>query len=211
MEKTFMEAMDFRHACKIFDETKKISDEDMRFILEAGRKSPSSFGQEGWKFLVITNEELRAKLKPFCWDQPQITTCSHLVIVLAAIEAVKPESGIPALRFARREMPQDKKDFYNKLYKDHLTVTKVLDSDENVYSWTARQTYIAAGNMMTAAAIKGIDSCPIEGFEKAKVEEVLGLDTKKFQLSMVLPFGYRINPQSTQMRLPFEEVIEFIK
>ncbi|MFX4266166.1 NAD(P)H-dependent oxidoreductase [Aliarcobacter butzleri] len=211
MEKTFMEAMDFRHACKIFDETKKISDEDMRFILEAGRKSPSSFGQEGWKFLVITNEELRAKLRPFCWEQPQITTCSHLVIILAAIEAVKPESGIPALRFARREMPQEKKDFYNKLYKDHLTVTKVLDSDENVYSWTARQTYIAAGNMMTAAAIKGIDSCPIEGFEKAKVEEVLGLDTKKFQLSMVLPFGYRINPQSTQMRLPFEEVIEFIK
>ncbi|WP_151942505.1 NAD(P)H-dependent oxidoreductase [Aliarcobacter butzleri] len=211
MEKTFMEAMDFRHACKIFDETKKISDEDMKFILEAGRKSPSSFGQEGWKFLVITNEELKAKLRPFCWDQPQITTCSHLVIILAAIDAVKPESGVPALRFARREMPQEKKDFYNKLYKEHLTVTKVLDSDENVYSWTARQTYIAAGNMMTAAAIKGIDSCPIEGFDKAKVEEVLGLDTKKFQLSMVLPFGYRINPQSTQMRLPFEEVIEFIK
>ncbi|MCT7549602.1 NAD(P)H-dependent oxidoreductase [Aliarcobacter butzleri] len=211
MEKTFMEAMDFRHACKIFDETKKISDEDMKFILEAGRKSPSSFGQEGWKFLVITNEELKAKLRPFCWDQPQITTCSHLVIVLAAIEAVKPESGIPALRFARREMPQEKKDFYNNLYKNHLTVTKVLDNDETVYSWTARQAYIAAGNMMTAAAIKGIDSCPIEGFEKAKVEEVLGLDTKKFQLSIVLPFGYRINPQSTQMRLPFEEVIEFIK
>ncbi|MCT7562234.1 NAD(P)H-dependent oxidoreductase [Aliarcobacter butzleri] len=211
MEKTFMEAMEFRHACKIFDETKKISDEDMKFILEVGRKSPSSFGQEGWKFLVITNEELKAKLRPFCWDQPQVTTCSHLVIILAAIEAVKPESGIPALRFARREMPQEKKDFYNKLYKDHLTVTKVLDGDENVYSWTARQTYIAAGNMMTAAAIKGIDSCPIEGFDKAKVEEVLGLDTKKFQLSMILPFGYRINPQSTQMRLPFEEVIEFIK
>ncbi|MFW2378389.1 NAD(P)H-dependent oxidoreductase [Aliarcobacter butzleri] len=211
MEKTFMEAMDFRHACKIFDETKKISDEDMKFILEAGRKSPSSFGQEGWKFLVITNEELKAKLRPFCWDQPQITTCSHLVIILAAIEAVKPESGVPALRFARREMPQEKKDFYNKLYKDHLTVTKVLDSDENVYSWTARQSYIAAGNMMTAAAIKGIDSCPIEGFDKAKVEEVLGLDTKKFQLSMVLPFGYRINPQSTQIRLPSEEVVEFIK
>jgi nitroreductase len=211
MEKSFMEAMDFRHACKIFDETKKICDEDMKFILEVARKSPSSFGQEGWKFLVITNEELKAKLRPFCWDQPQVTTCSHLVVILAAIDAVKPESGVPALRFARREMPQEKKDFYNKLYKDHLTVTKVLDSDENVYSWTARQTYIAAGNMMTAAAIRGIDSCPIEGFEKAKVEEVLGLDTKKFQLSMVLPFGYRINPQSTQIRLPFEEVVEFIK
>jgi len=211
MEKTFMEAMDFRHACKIFDETKKISDEDMKFILEVGRKSPSSFGMEAWKFLVITNEELKAKLRPACWDQPQITTCSHLVVVLAGIESVKPESGIPALRFGRREMPQEKKDFYNKLYKDHLTVTKVLDSDENVYSWTARQSYIAAGNMMTAAAIKGIDSCPIEGFDKAKVEEILGLDTKKYQLSLVLPFGYRINPQSSQMRLAFDEVVEFIK
>ncbi|MGE0052061.1 MAG: NAD(P)H-dependent oxidoreductase [Arcobacter sp.] len=211
MEKTFMEAMDFRHACKIFDETKKISDEDMKFILEAGRKSPSSFGMEAWKFLVITNEELKAKLRPACWEQPQITTCSHLVVVLAGIESVKPESGIPALRFGRREMPQEKKDFYNKLYKDHLTVTKVLDSDENVFAWTAKQTAFAAANMMTAAAIKGIDSCPIEGFDKAKVEEILGLDTKKYQLSLVLPFGYRINPQSSQMRLAFDEVVEFIK
>jgi nitroreductase len=209
MEKKFMEAMDFRHACKVFDDTKKISDEDMKFILEAGRKSPSSFGQEAWKFLVITNDELKEKLKPVCWDQVQITTCSHLVIILAGIDAVRPESGLPEKRFARREMPQDKLDFYLGLYAGHLT--KTLSSDENIYSWTARQSYIAAGNMMTAAAIKGIDSCPIEGFEKEKVEEVLGLDTTKWQLSMVLPFGYRINPQSTQQRLPFDEVVEFIK
>ena len=121
MDKTFMEAMDFRHACKIFDETKKISDEDMNFILEVGRKSPSSFGMEPWKFLVITNEELKAKLRPFCWDQPQITTCSHLVVILAAIENVKPESGIPRKKFARREMPEEKYDFYLNLYKNHLT------------------------------------------------------------------------------------------
>ncbi len=209
MEKTFAEAMDFRHACKIFDETKKISEEDMKFILESGRKSPSSFGQEAWKFLVITNEELKAKLRPVCWDQPQLTTCSHLVIVLAGIDAARPESGLPEKRFARREMPQEKLDFYLKLYAGHLAQT--LSSDENIYAWTAKQTYIAAGNMMTAAAIKGIDSCPIEGFEKEKVEEVLGLDTSKWQLAMVLPFGYRINPQSTQQRLAFDEVVEFIK
>ena len=86
MKKDFMEAMNFRHACKVFDDTKKISDEDITYILEAGRKSPSSFGQEGWKFLVITNENLKGKIRPFCWDQKQITTCSHLVIILAAIE-----------------------------------------------------------------------------------------------------------------------------
>ncbi|MGB5919860.1 NAD(P)H-dependent oxidoreductase [Arcobacter sp.] len=209
MEKTFMEAMDFRHACKIFDETKKISDEDMHFILEAGRKSPSSFGMEAWKFLVITNEELKAKLRPFCWDQVQITTCSHLVIILAGIEGVKPESGIPEKRFARREMPQEKLDFYLGLYAGHLKET--LSSDKNIYAWTARQTFIALGNMMTAGAIKGIDSCPIEGFDKEGVEKVLGLDTSKFQLTCVLPFGYRINEQSKQQREKFEDIVEFIK
>ncbi len=209
MEKTFMEAMDFRHACKIFDETKKVSDEDINYILEAGRKSPSSFGMEPWKFLVITNQELKEKLKPVCWNQPQITTCSHLVVILAAIDAVKPESGVVERKFKRREMPQEKVDFYINLYASHLANT--LSSDENIYSWTVKQTGIAMGNMMTAAAIKGVDSCAIEGFEKEKVEEILGLDLTKYRLSVIIPFGYRINEQSSQLREPLENVVEFIK
>uniref|UniRef100_UPI004047364F NAD(P)H-dependent oxidoreductase n=1 Tax=Aliarcobacter sp. TaxID=2321116 RepID=UPI004047364F len=209
MEKTFMEAMDFRHACKVFDETKKVSDEDMNFILEAGRKSPSSFGMEGWKFLVITNEELKAKIRPVCWNQVQVTSCSHLVIVLAAIDAVKPSSGEVERKFKRREMPQEKLDMYLGLYADHLKQT--LSSDENIYAWTAKQSYIALGNMMTAGAIKGIDSCPIEGFEKENLEKILELDTSKFQVACVLPFGYRINEQSTQLREKLEDVVEFIK
>ncbi len=209
MDKTFEQAMDFRHACKVFDESKKINDEDLRYILEAGRKSPSSFGMEAWKFLVITNEALKAKLRPACWNQVQITSCSHLVVILAGINSVRPQSGIPLKRFARRNMPQEKLEFYLNLYASHLEDT--LRNDENIYSWTARQTFIAAGNMMTAAAVKGIDSCPIEGFEKEKVEEILGLDKSQYRLSLILPFGYRINPQSTQLRVPLEEIVEFIK
>jgi len=204
-----MQAMDFRHACKVFDESKKISDENIEFILETGRKSPSSFGMEGWKFLVITNDELKAKLRTACWDQVQVTSCSHLVVLLTNINSVKPESGLPETKFKRREMPQENLDFYLDLYSNHLKET--LSSDENIHQWTSRQTYIAAGNMMTAAAYVGIDSCPIEGYDKNAVEEILGLDTSKFQLSLVLPFGYRINEQSTQLRLPFDEVVEFIK
>jgi nitroreductase len=209
MKSEFMDAMNFRHACKVFDETKKISSEDMNFILEVGRKSPSSFGMEAWKFLVITNEALKAKIRPACWDQVQVTSCSHLVVVLAGIDSVKVESGEVKKRFARRDMPQEMLDMYMGLYADHLKDT--LSSDENIYAWTAKQSYIAAGNMMTAAATLGIDSCPIEGFDKGAVEEILELDTSKHQVAMVLPFGYRINPQSQQMRLPFDEVVEFIK
>lgn len=209
MNNDFIKAMDFRHACKVFDENKKISDEDIHFILEAGRKSPSSFGMEPWKFLVITNEELKTKIRPACWNQVQVTSCSHLVIVLARIEAVKPESGEVEKRFTRREMPQEQLDFYIDLYSKHLANT--LSSDENIYHWTSKQSYIALANMMTAAAYIGIDSCPIEGFDKAQVEDILGLDTKEYQLSCVLPFGYRINEQSSQQRLSFDEVVEFIK
>lgn len=202
--------MAFRHACKIFDESKKISDEDIDFILEVGRTSPSSFGMEAWKFLVITNEELKAKLRPACWDQVQITSCSHLVIVLAGIDSLKPESGEVEKRFSRRDMPKENLEFYLGLYASHLE--KTLSSDDNIYSWSAKQTYTAAANMMTgAAATIGIDSCPIEGFEKEKVEDILSLDTAKYQVALVLPFGYRLNEQSQQLRLPFEEVVEFIK
>lgn len=209
MEKTFEESLGFRHACKVFDESKKISDADMKYILEAGRRSPSSFGMEAWKFLVITNEELKAKLRPSCWNQVQITSCSHLVIVLAGIESVKVESGIPEKRFARRDMPQEKRDFYLKLYADHLKDT--LSSDKNIYAWTAKQTIFASANMMSAAAVKGIDSCPIEGYDQDAVEEILNINKNKYRLALVLPFGYRLNDQPEQLRLSFDEVIEFIK
>jgi len=209
IKEEFLKAMDFRHACKVFDDTKKIPEEDLKFILEVARKSPSSFGMEPWKFLVVQNQELKEKIRPTCWNQVQITSCSDLVIVLAKIEDVKVESGVPEKRFGRRPMPQEKKDFYINLYANHLKDT--LSSDKNIYEWTARQTYIAVGNMMTAAAAIGVDSCPIEGFEKDKLEKILELDTTKYQVAMVLPFGYRLNEQSDQLRLSFNEVVEFVK
>jgi len=205
----FLKMMDFRHACKIFDEKQKISDEDMHYVLEVGRKSPSSFGMEAWKFLVITNQVLKEKLRPFCWNQPQITTCSHMVVVLAGIESLKVESGVVKKQFMRREMPEETVNAYLELYASHLS--NVLNDDDKIYQWSARQTYIAAANMMSAAAFIGIDSCPIEGFEKENVEKVLELDRSKFQVALMLPFGYRLNEQPKQLRSDFASVVEFIK
>ena len=209
MEKTFEEAMNFRHACKIFDETKKIKDEDLNYILEAGRKSPSSFGQEPWKFLVITNDELRAKLRPFCWDQVQITSCSHLLVILAKIEDVRDYEGEVRRKFNRRALPQEMVDAYIVKYTNHQK--EHFSTDFNTFSWSARQTYIALGNMMTAAAVKGIDSCPIEGFDKEDVEKALNLDTNKYQVSVILPLGYRVKEQSKQLREKLEDIVEYIK
>ncbi len=209
MEKSFNEALDFRHACKVFDENKKISDEEMNFILDAGRKSPSSFGMELWKFLIITNEELKAKIRPLCWNQKQITTCSHLVVILCHIDGARVGAGLVEQRVKRGGRDEDRQKQYLDLYGGFLKET--LSTDEKTYAWSSKQTYLAAQNMMMAAAVMGIDSCPIEGFDKQKVEEVLGLESKKMQLALVLPFGYRVNKQSKQIREPLKNIVEFIK
>ena len=208
MQNNFTKAMAFRHACKVFDENKKISDENIHYILEVARTSPSSFGMEAWKFLVISNEALKAKIRPACWNQVQITSCSHLVVILAGIDNAKPSSGEPQKRFGRRPLSSEQIDGYIDLYSKHLTNT--LSTDENIYAWTSKQTYLAAANMMTAAAYVGIDSCPIEGFNKVEVEEILELDVTQYQVAMLLPFGYRVNEQSSQERLAFSDVVEFI-
>lgn len=205
----FLKAMDFRHACKVFDESKKISDEDMKFILECGRKSPSSLGMEPWKFLVITNDELKAKIRQFCWDQVQITSCSHLVVILARINDLRVETGIPLKKFQRRGLEREKTEAYLKKYEGFAE--NILSSDEEIYNWTSRQCHIAAANMMSAAAYIGIDSCPIGGYEKEKLENFMNFKSSEYQIALLLPFGYRINPQSKQLRDSFDEIVEFIK
>ena len=209
MKNDFTQAMDFRHACKLFDENQTIGKEEMHFILEAGRKSPSSFGQEPWKFLVITQEEMKEKLKPLCWNQAQISSCSHLVVILAAIEDVRPSSGTPRKRFSRRDLPPEKIEAYLDLYGNFLEET--FSTNEKTYAWTAKQCYLAAANMMTGAASIGIDSCPIEGFEKEKVETLLALETSQWQVALLVPFGYRTHPQSEQLRLSQDEVVLYIE
>ena len=205
IENACTDTLHFRHACKRFDDTKSIDEETMRYILEAGRLSPSSFGMEPWQFLVVKDAALKAKLRPLCWNQAQITTCSHLVIILAAVENVRPESGIPAKRFARRPLPPERIEAYNRLYAEFMAET--FADDEKTFAWSARQCYIALANMMSAAAFVEIDSCAIEGFEKEKVERLLKIDTTKWQVAVMCAFGYRIDPQPPKMRLPYEEVI----
>ena len=205
----FAKAINFRHACKTFCKKKIIADEDMKFILEAARLSPSSFGQEGWKFLVISNSELKQRLRPLCWNQAQIEMCSHLVVILAAIDDLRPQNGIVQERFARRRLPKEQEEAYIQRYSEFLS--DAIADDEKLFAWSAKQTYLAAMSMMLAAASLEIDSCPIEGFEREKVEELLNIDRTKYRVSLLLPFGYRIYPQSKRLRRSFEEVVEFIE
>ena len=114
----YLEILKFRHACKIFDESKKIGAGEFDFILEAGRLSPSSTGLEQWDFLVVQNKELREKIKAVSWNQAQITSCSHLVVVLAKVKEIKFGSSYVDKMIARRagkepEMIAARQKFYH--------------------------------------------------------------------------------------------------
>jgi len=196
-----IESLHFRHACKIFDENKKIDKNDLEFILEAGRLSPSSFGMEHWRFIVVQSDELKAKMRPLCWNQAQITSCSDLLVVISKTQELTKQAYCSKM-LGRRGLPQEKLDAYLGLYSNF---TQALDSP---LAWSAKQCYIASANMMSYASLIGIDSCPIEGFEKKPLEKLLGMDNSE-DIVLLLPFGYRINPQSDKLRLDTDEILEY--
>ena len=191
-------AFNFRHATKEFDATKTISDDDMKFILEAAHLSPSSFGFEPWHFIVVQDKELRELLKPVAWGAPlKLDTASHFVLGLSMkAPMVKHDSEyIMHMMKDVKQLPADVIEMYSKFYREFQERDFDLDTDKKLFDWSAKQTYIALGNMMTAAALTGIDSCPIEGFHQENAEALLkekfGVDTDKYGLSFMTAFGYR--------------------
>ncbi|MGG2063921.1 NAD(P)H-dependent oxidoreductase [Bacillus sp. S14(2024)] len=215
-----LKAYHFRHACKEFDVNKKISDEDFHFILETGRLSPSSFGFEPWKFVVIQNQELREKLLPVAWGaQKQLPTASHFVVILARKkeEMLYNSSYISNFMKNIQKLPEEviamMSGFYMKFQESDF---QLLESDRAMFDWASKQTYIALGNMMTAAAQIGIDSCPIEGFNPEKVNAVLKeegiISDDTFGVSVLVAFGYRAEePKHDKTRQSMNQVVEWIK
>jgi len=203
----YLEILKFRHACKIFDESKKIGAGEFDFILEAGRLSPSSTGLEQWDFLVVQNKELREKIKAVSWNQVQITSCSHLVVILAKIKEVKVGSSYIDKMIARRA---DKNIEAIAARQKFFLLSNFKNDDELTFQWSHEQCMIAATNMMNAAASLGIDSCPMEGFDRHALNEILGLDESEKRVAIVVPFGYRLNPQPEKLRRQRAEVVTWI-
>jgi nitroreductase len=201
-----IDALNFRHACKKFDPAGQITAKDLDTILEAAVMSPSSFGMEAWKFLVLQSPDIREKLRPACWDQPQVTDSSHVIVILTRPDQVVPGHPYVAESFGRRGLPEDATAAYIEKYRHHME-TEVLPR-MSLYAWCSKQCYIALANIMTAAAAMGIDSCPMEGFEKDWVERILGIDTQRFEVAVLVALGYRAGKQPPRRRHPREMLVE---
>ncbi|OCA97767.1 NAD(P)H-dependent oxidoreductase [Clostridium beijerinckii] len=216
--KEIIDAFQFRHACKQFDPTKTVSEEDFNTILEAGRLSPSSFGFEPWKFLVIQNKSLKEKLFPVSWGaQNSFNGASRFVILLARkkVDTIYNSEYITKIMSEVQNLPEDvanqRKSAFESFEKNDFNL---LESDRAIFDWASKQTYIALANMLTAAAFLQIDSCPIEGFNIEKVEEILKnegiLDTEHFGVSVMASFGYRAKEPHEKTRQPLNSIVQWI-
>ncbi len=214
-----LEAYYFRHATKEFDPAKKISDDDFQFILEAARLSPSSLGLEPWKLIVVQNQELRDKLRKVSWGaQGQLPTASHFVLLISrTVKDVRYDSEYIAHQMLNvRGVPEE---VFQNMLKRYKSFQKsdfhLLDSDRAIFDWTGKQSYIALGNMLTAAALIGIDSCPIEGFDMDAVNQILEeeglLEDGRLQISVMAAFGYRVRDPRPKIRKPLEEIVKWVE
>lgn len=212
-----LSAFRFRHACKQFDPDRKIADADFDIILECGRLSPSSFGLEPWQFLVIQNMDLRRKLLETVWGaQGSLPSASHFLAVLYRKNMRFDSAHVRHMMTDIQKLAEDVRQAkLQRVGKFQQTDHHVLDSSRAIHDWAAKQTYIALGNMMTAAAMIGVDSCPIEGFDMAGTEAILKdagvLDTDNFGLAVMVAFGYRVNPQPVKTRQPVEDVVSWVR
>ena len=192
---TFIENQNWRYATKKFDAAKKISDSDLSFLLEAIRLSSSSYGLQLYKIIVVENPAIRAQLLPHAWGQKQITDASHLIVfanqtnignaeIDAYVDNISLTRGIPVNALSG--------------YADFMkgAINPLSEDDKNI--WTSKQTYLALGNLLNAAAELKIDATPMEGFNPEKFNEILGLNQLNLNASVIAAIGYRSADDATQ-------------
>lgn len=205
-----IKAMNWRFATQAFDSAKRVSEEDLKTILEAARLAPSSFGIEAWKFLVIENPELRGKISEAAWGQPKVTQASHLIVIARRTDV---RENITNELIERSSKTQGVAPEALNGLKEMVSGAIARRSDAELDVWVRNQAYIALGVMIETASLLGIDNGPMEGFDPAKVDEILGLKEKNLTSTTLLALGYRAESSvlRPKVRRAFDEVVEFIK
>ena len=192
---TFLENQNWRYATKKFDASKKISTEDLNTLKEAIRLSSSSYGLQPYKVIIVENPELRAKIQPAAWGQSQIVEASHLIIFAneTNVDDTTIDNYLKNIS-ETRSTPIEALYGYGDFMKSKIST---LETEvKNI--WTAKQTYLALGNLLNAAAELKIDATPMEGFVPAQVNEILGLDKLGLNASLIATLGYRHEEDATQ-------------
>ncbi len=186
MRETIVKQLNWRYATKAYDTGRKIPADDLQVLEDALIATPSSFGLQPLKFVVVTDPEVRQRLRAAAWNQPQVTDASHLVVF--AYKKTLTDSDIDRfvehIAEVRNQDPSALTDYANMM-KGAVSAKSASD----IETWNSRQAYIALGFLLETAAILGIDATPMEGFDPMKFDEILGL--KDYSSVVVCALGYR--------------------
>lgn len=202
-----LEALQGRYATKRFDPERRIPPELWSTLEASLVLSPSSFGLQPWRFVVVENAELRRRLRDHAWNQPQTVEASHFVVLARR----SPLDGETIARHLRRMeevrgVPVDRLDAYRAMVEGFV-LAPGFDAD----AWTARQVYIALGFFLQTAALLGIDACPMEGIEPEAFDRLLDLPTTGYRTTVAVAAGYRrsADPDAAlpKVRHPADELI----
>lgn len=189
MNSPVLSALEWRYACKVFDPTRIIPAETWSTLEQSLVLTPSSFGLQPWKFLVIQDKALREELVPHAWNQRQVADCSHLVVITVpkAVSEDLIDANIRRMIEVRGGTPEALAGFRNMV----AGFRTGLEAKGGLEQWAKLQAYIALGQFMLAAAMHEVDTCPMEGFIPAKFDEILGLEKKGLTAAVLCPAGYR--------------------
>ena len=205
-----LEQLRWRYATKKFNPTRKIPSETWGVLEEALVLTPSSFGLQPWKFIVVTDPVLRQRLRQASWDQSQIVDASHLVVFTYKkdLKIRDVDQFLRRIAVVRGVTPESL-DSYKQMM---ATFVNRAGQGLDINAWAAHQLYIALGNFLTSAAILGIDACPMEGLDPKQYDDILGLDKEGTHAMFVATAGYRADDDAygklAKVRYKKEDVIE---
>jgi hypothetical protein len=208
-----------RYACRDYDPNRKISDQDFHLILEAGQLAPSSYGFEPWHFLVIESESLKQDLAPIALGaQKALASASHFVIILSRTQASL-RYDAPYIGYMMREIQGLPEDFCEFKQQRFETFQKedfdLLSTERATFDWASKQSYLALAQMMQVAALRGIDSLAMEGFNRQAVTDLLTerglIDPSEWGVSVMVSFGYGLGSVPRKTRQSLDQLVTWVK
>ena len=204
---SLLDKLNWRYATKKFDPTKKLSNAQLDELLSAVQLSPSSYGLQSYKILVVEDPEIRKQLREAAYGQAQLTDASQ-VIVFASETVIDEELVVKYIENISKTRHIERKDL--SAYEQTMTGTVDRLAEDQKITWSHKQAYIALGVLLTAAADLGIDACPMEGFMNGKFDEILGLKEKGLTASVIATIGFRAEnddySKMAKVRRPKEEL-----
>lgn len=184
-----LDALKWRYATKVFDPAKKIPADIWQTLKQSLVLTPTSYGLQPYRFLVIENAAKRAELFPHSWNQRQVLDASHFIVLAARTQVTEADVDKLITHSSRtRNIPAESLSGLRSMILGDLVNGP---RGKTAHEWAARQTYIALGNLMTCAAVLGVDACPMEGFVPAEYDRVLGLKDSGYAAAVACALGYR--------------------